>query len=464
MRTFGRIFGSGKLGWYRLSALLVSVVAVTKAGLDIIPNWQTIGGVEAHWIAQCLATGKGYGFPSGYRWLFESVEFSPFLKIDGGVCHSSAWADPVYTFCLAGLIWLFGDYHQLAAAVFNLILLLLVLGLTYRLCERLISAPAGVMAVVILLLELKGPIFLVALSWMNNAMLATTLVVLSALMLVKFLDEPSYERVGVLGLVLGLTSLGCPSAQLFIPVAAAAVAVWGRKNLRNAFSQAILMLVMAAIIVMPWTVRNFIVFHKFVPVRTGFGQIAFTGVVAAGGMVAPEKLHTHVTPLLSAGGTREAVRNLCPPYELEAVERWQLDYAKEVGGAAYAAMNEAQRDSWFLQETKAFLVANPVLSARLAIAKLEQFARVFGTNWKLACLLALLGGLFAIRKPAVLILALWVGSYIGPFLLTICYYPQYRTPIEPLLVVLAVFAVWQVFEMGANNQITIKIIGKWRKE
>ena len=447
MQVFERILGSGKNAWYRLATLLVSMVALAKAGLDILPNWQKFPGWEAYWVAQSLVAGKGYSFPAGHEWLREFVDSNPSLRINDGIFHLTAWTDPVYTFCLAGLVWLFGDYHKLAAAVFGLVLMLAVLGLTHRLCERLISASAGVVAVLALVL---GVFIQEATESMTNAMLAATLVVLSALMLVKFLEEPSHRRAGVLGLVLGLTALGCPTAQLFLPVAAAAVAAWGWKNLRPAVTQAILMLVVAAIIVMPWTVRNYMVFGKFIPVRTGFGQIAFIGVVASGGTVAPERLRSHVKPPWTAETPRDAVRKIIhPPYvEQAALERFQLDYAKELLGADYFAMNEAQRDSWFLQEATAFLVANLVLSTQLAIANIEVFARLIGGSLGvLVCLLAALGGMLGLRKPAVLILALWVGTFVGPFLLAICYYGRYRAPVEPLLVVLAVFAVWRVHEL-----------------
>ena len=62
----------------------------------------------------------------------------------------------------------------------------------------------------------------------------------------------------------------------------------------------------------------------------------------------------------------------------------------------------------------------------------------------MVCLLAALGGFLAIRTSAVQILALWVGSYVGPYMLIISYHTRYRSPIEPLLVVLAVFAVWRM--------------------
>jgi hypothetical protein len=451
MQTFQRILGSGKLAWCRLAAFFLSVVSVTQNGLVLLRDWRNMPGWEAYWIAQSLVAGKGYSFPFGHRWLFDFVDNNPVLRFDEGIFQPTAWADPLYTFCLAGLIWLFGGWHQLAAAVFNLVLLLAVYGLTYRLGERLISPPAGVMAVLGLVLGRMVP---EATYQMNNTMLASALVVLSALMLVKFLEGPGYHRAGVLGLVLGLTSLGSPGTQLFIPVTAAAIAVWGWKNLRPAVSQAILVLVVAALIVMPWAVRNYMVFGEFIPVRTGFGQIAFVGAVATAGTVAPDSLRSQVKPPWTAETLRLALSKIIqPPYfELAGLDSYQMDYAREVGGAEFAAMNEAQRDSWFLKETKAFLLANPVLSYKLAKAKIEVFARLIAGSfgWRV-CLFAALGGLLAIGKPAALILALWVGTYVGPFLLVVCYYDRYRAPIEPLLVVLAVFAVWRVFEIGSRR-------------
>ena len=461
MQTGESSLGSGKLAGYRMAAWTFSLIAVARAGLKILPDWRHMMGWEAYWIAQSVVAGKGYSFPYEHRWLYEIIDSNPYLKIGDGGFQLTAFADPVYTFCLAGLLWLFGDYHQLAAAVFNLVLLLAVLGLTYHLCERLVSAPAGVLAVAVLGF---GTYFRYAAEEMTNTLTAAILVVLSTLMLMKFLERPSNRHAGLLGLVLGLTALGCPTAQLFIPVTVAAVAVWGRKKLRPAVTHAVLVLVAAVFVITPWTVRNYMIFGKFVPVRTGFGQIAFIGVVGSAGTVAPEKLHSHIKPPLRAETPRDTVRMLIkPPYdELAALERFQLDYAREVGGAEYAGMNEAQRDSWFLQEAKTFIAANPVMSAQLAIANIEVFARLIeGSFGMLVCLLAALGGLFAIRMPVVLILALWVGTYVAPYLLVICYYGRYRAPIDPLLVVLAAFAVCQVIEIG-SDKLGIEFRTPWR--
>jgi hypothetical protein len=447
-----RFKNSGKLPWYRTAAFLLTVGVVVRTGFEVLPGWQKPGRVfEALWVAKALAAGKGFSFPSENRWLFDAVR-------DGGF-HSTAWVDPIYTFCLAGIIRLFGDYHQLAALVFNLLLLLVVFGLTYRLGERLISAPGGLMAVLALALIREFPR---TAGVLNNTMLASTFVVLSALMIVNFLEKPSYRRSGALGLVLGLTALACPGAQLFIPVTAIAVAVWGWRIPGPTVPQAIIVVVVAALTMLPWTARNYLVFGKFIPVRTGAGQITFVSVVATAGTVAPDKLRSHVKPPWNARTPREAVVGTSGGdwgniTRRRALERFQNAYAKDIAPAEFETMNEAQRDDWFLQETKAFLVANPVLFAQLAVAHIEVFIRTgenfYGRGAVLAgsvCLLSALGGLLAIRNPAGLTLAVWVGAYGGPFLLITPYFYRYRAPIEPLLVVLAAYTVCRMLKMGSH--------------
>jgi len=441
MMAFKRILRSGRLARYRLVALLVSVVVVTQIGFVSLPDWQNVKGWEAYDIAKALVVGKGFSLPFSSTMGFDAV--------NNGAFHPTAWADPLYTFCLAGLIWIFAGYHQLAALVFNLVLLLAVFGLTYLLGERLISASAGVMAVLALAL-IRG--FSYSTFYMNNTMLAATLIVLSALMFVKFLERPDYLRAGSLGLVLGLAALGCPSAQFFILVAATGIVVTGWRDPKPAISQTILVLFVAGLTILPWTTRNYLVFGEFVPVRSGAGWNIFAGSVATAGTVAPDSLRSHIKPPWRAETLGSAVKQATQRDMREALDRFQVDYVKEVGPAEFDTMNEVQRDTWFFQESKAFLLTNPVLSAKLAITKIKVFIRIMGPFGVLVCLLAALGGLLAIRTPAALTLALWVGTYVGPFFLIICYYDRYRAPIEPLLVVLAAFAICRGFNIVSPNR------------
>ena len=441
MRSVERAQILGRQGWCRLAASLIAIFPVVRVGPVLLSNWHTMPGWEAYWIAQALAAGKGYSFPFDVPW--------PLNPIGEGGFHASAWVDPLYTFVLAGLIGLFGSYHQLAAAVFNLALLLAVLGLTYRLAERLVSPLAG--AVAVLVLAMNGPF-----SWtvvhMNNTMFATGFVLLSALMLVTFLDGPNHRRAAALGIVLGLSVLACPSAQLFIPVTVLVIGVLGWRRRGPSISHAIIVFALAVLCILPWTIRNYLALGTPVPVRTGLGQISFVGVVAAAGTVAPEMLPAPIAPPWRAATPRSAVKEMVVHEEKrEALDRFLTDYTNAVGPQGYSAMNEAQRDAWLLQQTKTFLRGHPLISAQLGLAKLEVFVRIMGILGVLTCLMAAIGGLLSAKRPAALALWLWGLSFMGPFVVVICYWSRYRAPIEPIFVVLAVFAAWSVLEIGSRR-------------
>ena len=423
---------SGYVLWCcRMLAAVISAVSIKPVAGFVLHYWQDIKGWEAYWIAQAFAAGNGYSFPASNRWLFDmnatDVGFYP-----------TAWVDPLYTTILAGIIWLFGDYHKLAAGLFNLFLLSVVFAFTYRLGERLISAPGGVLAVLLLAIQ---PFSALA-NTMNNTMLAAGFIVLSALFLTNYLEAPGYGRAAFLGMVLGLTVLACPSAQFFIPVTFVSVIFWGRQRLKLAVPQALLVMLMAVIVVLPWTVRNYLMFDEIVPVRNGSGQIAFVGTVAIAATVVPDRLGTDVKPEWLAKSPRSAVFQSLKQEKRSALERFQSVYAKHADPPGYADMNEAQRDKWFLHETKQFIIDNPVLSIKFAIAKIEIFIRSMGTFGIWTFLLSVLAGLLAFQDARIVTLALWGGSFVGPFVLVIIYFGRYRAPIEPVLVVLAAFFIW----------------------
>jgi hypothetical protein len=149
---------------------------------------------------------------------------------------------------------------------------------------------------------------------------------------------------------------------------------------------------------------------------------------------------------MEAASARRAVKALlrAPFREIAALEQWQLDYARQLAGPEYARFNEAERDDWFLAESKSFLLSHPGLGAKLALAKLEAFVRIMGRLGTLVCLLAALGGLVRGRTPAVTVLVIWVVAFVFPYLVAVTYYARYRSPIEPILAVLAGLGVWSV--------------------
>lgn len=431
---------SSKLGrFFLLITLILSFVTVARIGRNLLPAWQSIKGWEAYSIAQALAAGEGYSFPANVRWLFP--------PIDDGTFHPTAWVDPLYTFCLAALIWVFGPYHQLAAAIFNLCLLFAALMLTYKLGERLLNPPLGFLAVLILVSFSR---FLGNVSYMNNTILASVVILASALALLSYLQSPSLPRAGVLGLILGFTALGCPGAQLFILVTPLAIVLVSWRERRRAVWQALTVAVIAVVILAPWTIRNYLVFDEFVPVRTGSGELAFVGAVAVSGTVDPDLVRSVVKPSWSEKNPRSAVKLATQKEKRQALENFHMQYIGEVGPDTLNSMNEAQRDAWLMKEAKAFLAKHPFLLMQLAAAKIEVFVRTMGRWGELVFAFAVLGGALSIRHAPVMMLALWVGTYIAPFALIICYFNRYRAPIEPLLVILSLFAVHRLSTLFRN--------------
>lgn len=421
---------TGTIGRYRLAAAIIAMAASWSVGLAVV-KWRAMEGWEAYAIAQAVAAGEGYSFPSSERWLFE--------RTDDGEFHATAWVDPLYTYALAALISIFGDYHKLAAALLNYFLFLGAFALTYRLAERLVSPRAGVIAV--LLLGVSR--FSTMPSYMYNTLLAAAFILLTALAMIRFFEAPSRARAALLGVVLALTALACPSAQYFLPITVVSIAVCSLKHWRSGVVHALIVLVSAAAVMSPWVIRNYAVFGEVVSVRNGGGQIAFIGSVAAAATVDPDAVRSTTKPSWTAETPIRAVFTIYQDErKKEALVPFQLQYAAQAGPDDWAGMNEAQRDQWFLDETKAFMLANPWLSIELMAAKAIVFIGVMGLLGAGVIFLALAGSILTVTRPALATLSLCVASYAGPFLLVIAYFIRYRAPIEPLLTLLAVIALF----------------------
>ena len=387
-------------------------------------------GWEAYWIAQSIASGNGFSF-SDHRWLFNVV--------GDGNYYPTAWADPLYTYLLGGMIAISGQHHVYLAGAFNATCLLTLLFLSYRLGRRMLTPAAGALCVLLLVMVSAHRQVL----FMNNTGLSACLILASALVLMKFLERPSMGMASALGGALGLTVLACPSALLFLPVTTVVLLYAVTQGTRISVSQALVPMVVAALVVSPWTLRNHVVFDEFVPVRNGAGSLAFIGTVAAGGTIAPDTVASETRPPWQVERPRDVVNRWAYQPDRRALEEFQMEYADEVGGSDYEAMNEAQRDKWLMQEAKRYVRAHPGLAVQMGIWKLERFLVILKKTGAAVFVLAVLGGLLALRRKNItaIILAGWAATYVAPFAIMICYFSRYRFPIEPILVVLCALSL-----------------------
>lgn len=420
--------------WIRLLAACIAIYS-SKHLVSAVINWGKVKGWESYIVAQSLAKGEGYSFPSNKRWLYDYV-------VDGNY-HPTAWVDPLYSYLLGGLIWFFGENHQIAAAILNVALFLLIFFAFYLLIEKMLTPKWALFGVCLLAFSDFSSLP----SRMNNTLLASLLIIVSALALISYLKDSNASRASILGLSLGITVLACPSAQFFIPITIVCIIFWQKKKIRSATLHSVLVASLAALIMSPWVIRNYMVFDEFIPTRNGAGQITFIGVIGTGGAVDPESVRSDVKPFWSANSAREAVFKIQQQgtYRDQLEEIFQPDYAKELAPEDWSLMNEAQRDKWFLSETKKYLFSNPLLTAKLGLAKLELFSIIMGSFGLGILIIAFFGAVSNLRSAELSTLALWVASYIGPFILVISYFPRYRAPIEPLLIFFAVLAGYWLF-------------------
>ena len=387
-------------------------------------------GSEAFWIAQSIASGNGFSF-SSHRWLFSET--------GDGSYYPTAWADPLFTYLLGGMISVSSEHYVFLVGAFTLLCLVALFFSSYKLGSKLVGGAGGFVCVAALVSVSAFRHTHI----MTNTALAACLITCSALVLLWLLERPSFKRATLLGVLLGVTTLGCPSALLFIPVTGAALLALATVRSQLSISQAVVPVIVAAAVISPWTARNYLAFDEFVPVRNGAGSLAFIGTVAVGGTVRPDSLASEVGPPWRVDQPRDVVHRWAYKPDRRALEDFQMAYAEEVGAAAYAAMNEAQRDQWLMQEAKTYARANLKQSLVFGAWKLERFVGVLSAPGVVIFCLALVGGLLALLQGRIglMILAGWAGTYIAPFAIIICYFPRYRFPIEPILAVLCALSI-----------------------
>ena len=103
------------------------------------------------------------------------------------------------------------------------------------------------------------------------------LISLSLLLIMRLPGAGSWTHIGT-GAMVGLTALTRPTMGLFV-LPAAAWAVWAAaKGARTrALAGAALLAVGAVAVVSPWTVRNFLVLGRFVPITTSSAEVFWIG-------------------------------------------------------------------------------------------------------------------------------------------------------------------------------------------
>jgi 4-amino-4-deoxy-L-arabinose transferase-like glycosyltransferase len=402
---------------YLLRVVLIAFL-LRVGGMFLIHSYRVnLENDEASHIAASLASGEGFSSPFGQH------------------TGPTAWLGPVYPFVLSRIFVAFGT--QTRAAIFAALLLNCLL-------SALTVIPVFFIAEYSLGLRIAKwslwtwTLFPYAMYWGMRWIWDTALSALLLTLLFWFtlhLAQSSTLKKWVLyGLLWGLAGLTNTAELAFLPFAG----IWicyqqfrqGKPFFRNAVVGAILFF--AA--VTPWIVRDYVVFHKFIPIRGNFG------------------LEFHLGNTAEATGMWQVW--LHPSQNLGEFHEYQ-----RLGEIAYIHSKLEETLQFIRQRPKhfAFLLCahfmyywseSPHVEAYFFIYQLKFFFALA------ASVLAVWGLVLALRQrlPGAGLYLLLLLSYPIIYYITFAH-ARYRHPIEPELVILILFFISQVEkEVRATNK------------
>ena len=230
---------------------------ISAQALGIVP-FQT----ETGHIAYSIASGKGFS--------------SPFQRDTG----PTAWVAPVYPYLLAGTFKLFGIYtlHSFFAALF---LNILFSGVT---CVPIFYAGKrigglGVASAAAWLWALFPNAIVIPFEWIWDTSLSALLVAALLWATIELAESHGFLDWSLYGLLWGLTLLTNPAVALLFPVLLtwAAYRTRGHNRTANSILRPLLAAAIAVLCCLPWTIRNYAVFHKFIPLRSNFAFELYIG-------------------------------------------------------------------------------------------------------------------------------------------------------------------------------------------
>jgi hypothetical protein len=214
-------------------------------------------------ISRALYRGEGFtqGDGPGYRHLQPASNYSPGL--------------PLLT---AGIYEIRGASDEEAARIVLALLGSLAIPLAFLLGRRLGGPTAGLVAAV------PTAIYPATLEYSGMLMTESLGAALLAGALLTFLHGVDVRRplpwVGT-GLLLGALAMLRPEYSVLIPLLPVLGALRLRRDLgrldRGSLLGPGLALGFACLAVLPWTIRNFVVFDRLVPISTGGGQVLYEG-------------------------------------------------------------------------------------------------------------------------------------------------------------------------------------------
>lgn len=385
---------------------------------------KTDAAVYVH-IAQNIADGRGFVADTGYGGLLTGV-FKP-----------SAHGYVFYPYFLAGLMYLFNAQLlgiSIAQSLIDTLTCLLVYFLAFHVTSRRLAAVCASLIYAIY------PPFIISSCQAMTETTTTAIVVAALYLLVKALHGNKWSFV-LAGVFMGFTILA-KSAMLAFPLWVIIILFLARRRVSELAAKAAIYVVAAYLVVCPWTIRNYIVFHTFVPVTTNMGMVLWGATGPYDGMC--------LTPEYPVD---TKARNLSNDSRIPDVNEATFQKVTKLR-ERIRNMNEIQRDAVLKRAAIQEVKDHP---GRMVLLVIKKPIRLWFNLWNDLNTSLNSYGIAAIN--AVLLLLAWFGYrkydvdenyklvtihaviYTTLISLATCTTIRYSYPIMPLIIILAAVCI-----------------------
>lgn len=371
--------------------------------------------------------------------LNEGKGFSNVFRRETG---PTAWLTPVYPSILAGIFRVFGAFTFpafMAAALLNCIFsaaACIPIFLTGRKLGGMVTASLAAW-----LWAIYPHAILIPTEWIWDTSLSALLAacLLWATLALSENQQTSREWAGY-GLLWGFALLTNPALGAALPFLLLWLAIRLRSSRKHAWRSPALALATAILCCLPWTIRNYVHFHRFIPLRSNF---AFELWLGNNDIFDPHAVH----------GIQRITR-----YE-------QISRYSELGETAF------MREKWRLATD--FIRAHPALESHLVARRFvatwlgteTPFQDFSNSDSLLARFIFLCNALVAAGALCgLLVLLLRRHPFAFPLAVFPLFFPfvyytthtslRYRHPIDPNLLLLVSFALTELFRASPHSPST----------
>ena len=399
----------------RLLFMVAVGLILRIAGMFLIHSYRVqLGQDESARIAASLASGRGFASP-----------FSNPLTGVQEVLGPTAWLGPVYPFLLAGIFKIFGIYtlaSSLVALLLNCIFSAVTCLPVFFIGQWTFGgkvAKWSAWAWTLLPFTMYWGIRWVWDTALSTLLFATAFML--TLQLARHADSKPWKW-AMWGLLWGVAGLSNTAELAFLPFAGLWICWHYAKQNKPFFWKAALSAIIFFAVLAPWTYRNYKIFHKIIPVRGNFGL----------------EFHLGNTP--DANGMWQVW--LHPSQNI-------LEYRlyRSLGESAYVHAKFEQTLAFIRSEPGkfAFLTLEHFIFFWDGVPHGEKYDWIYPAKtsaYLASTILSVWGLIMAWRKRRVAagLFVILLLTYPDVYYITFAH-PRYRHPMEPMLLVLAVYLI-----------------------